>query len=64
MIEALVLAGSPEDCLAELRRFKGPRVAGIGLDLRLQLADDEEKLGLLAPEVGPDMGTGCAGGPQ
>lgn len=54
-LEGLLLAGSPEDVVTELRKFEERGVGDFIFDLRLQFADYEEKLELIAREVLPHM---------
>jgi alkanesulfonate monooxygenase SsuD/methylene tetrahydromethanopterin reductase-like flavin-dependent oxidoreductase (luciferase family) len=54
-LEGLVIAGTPEDCVAEIRKFEERGVDDFIFDLRLQFTDYEQKLELIAREVLPHV---------
>lgn len=54
-LEGLVVAGTPEDCIAEIRKFEERGVDEFIFDLRLQFTDYEEKLELIGQEVLPHV---------
>jgi alkanesulfonate monooxygenase SsuD/methylene tetrahydromethanopterin reductase-like flavin-dependent oxidoreductase (luciferase family) len=54
-LEGLVVAGTPEDCVAEIKKFEERGVDDFIFDLRLQFENYEEKLELIAREVLPHV---------
>lgn len=52
-LEGLLIAGSPDECLAEIAKFRERGVDELIFDLRLQFDQYEEKLELLATAVLP-----------
>ena len=52
-LEGLLVAGSPDDCVREIRKFQERGLDDLIIDLRLQFSDFEDKLELIAREVLP-----------
>ena len=52
-LEGLLVAGSPDDCVREIRKFQERGLDDLIIDLRLQFSDFEDKLKLIAHEVLP-----------
>ncbi len=56
--EGLLIAGSPEDCVEEIRKFEARGLDELVLDLRLQWDEYERAMDLIAERVLPALGKG------
>jgi alkanesulfonate monooxygenase SsuD/methylene tetrahydromethanopterin reductase-like flavin-dependent oxidoreductase (luciferase family) len=54
-LEGLIVAGDPDDCVEQIRKFEERGLEHLVVDLRLQFADFEEKLELIAKHVLPQF---------
>ena len=52
-LEGILIAGDPDDCVAELKKFEQRGINDLVIDLRLQFDDFEAKLALISREVLP-----------